>query len=751
VTTDYSIAGLSWSSGLIGVEPLPESTFDVPLPDVAAIKQQSSRELQALQARRLHADAVVRRLGPAVRMGLFATATGVVLAIALLVGIASRGPSAFYDGVEKEHGGAYRVLAYALLTGPFIGTAAFSTWSKLRGPFDRTTGKTLTVLCVAAIAAGVVTFGAGWVALPLVMGPLLLWRRPLIMMPDQSFLQVDPSVLGAYRAARRDRAAAKHAVAQLPTEEERLEKAISLHELQFLTFELDRSRRWPFAPVGPLSDQDLLVVGGEAAERGDLVHNLTGAWSLAGPVWIIDLRDDGDAGAAVTGARENGRTIGWIDGTRADGIVALLDELGRTSKGSSALIEVLSAGMATDAASGSVARARAITDTLRRIGSVLTAERDDVRVVDFHEAMEAILGGATAASSVPDDFGLGGSGDAPARDHLSPDETSRLRRTFDDQDKESLYELRTKLAALLPERADRPAQIAWGPGYDVSVASVSSSMSRSDRELRTALLLEHHIQMLRQEDTDLPACLIALGCDDAPKDTLRELSSVAKYSGVALVLVFAERTDVLLELGEGRRALAAFGGLGSTAAEKLSDAFGRDWRWRVQSYQANWSASTANSRTRTSGRSWQWSESKGTQEGVSQGSNVTHSDGKVATSESEQLSSGTSQSFQRGEGSTVSVADGITDQKGTGRGKGEVREYEQAVRGAELARLPPFTMLLRIASGEVKYVDVRARAVVPEVGLPTVQRIEVRRRPAGRPEPSPASLTRPPLLELPPP
>jgi hypothetical protein len=751
MAADLSIAGLSWSNGLVGVEPQTPPNFDESPPDPTALRQRATGEMAETEARAVAADAVVRRLGPPVRMGVFATAAGVVLGIALLIGLASRGPSGFYKGVDDKSEGPYKVLVYALFFGPFIGTAAYLSLRKLRGIIAPFGFKKMAALCIAALVAGAATFGAGWVLLPLVIGPLLLLSRPLISMPDGSSLQVTPSVLGAYRAARKQLAEARGAAAQIPASlEEQVAQEVAAYEHRRMAF-ADELARWsPFSPVGPLSDQDLLVVGGTAAERGDLVHNLTAAWALVGPVWIFDLHSDGASHAAYTGATQHERTIGVIDGTNADAVVAALDKLGSTSQRHSPLIEVLSAGMAAEATAGSVARKREITDTLRRIGAVLATGRDSVRVVDFHLAMETLLSGRTAATTGADDFGLGGNGQAAEHAHLSADEARRLREAFTDDERSSYFrewsEIRTKLGALLHGRSDEPAQIRWGPGCDVSVAYVSAAMPRDDRELRSALLLEHHIQMLRQAGASAPACLIVPGCDDAPREMLQELSKVADTTGVALVLVFADRANEVLELARGRRALAAFGGLGSEAAEQLSNGFGHDWQWRVQSYQASWSESTARSRSETSGRNWGWSDSESISEGWNEGSSLTIGE-SISSSSSHGHSAGTSSSRSRSGGGSESETRGETDTTGTSGAATQAREYEQAVRGVVLSRLPPYTMLLRVATGEVKYVDIGRHVELPPVSLAQIERIEVRRhRPAGPSGNLPAGLPSPPAF-----
>lgn len=733
---------LSWTGGVIGVEPLALPAFDEAPPDGDALAREVDEQLAAARERHGRAEAVQRRLGPLVRWSIVAIAAGGALAIALAIAIISGGPTSFYNG--DADGAGYSVLGYALLACPLLGTLTFASWRKARDPRLRLSPRRFVLIVVGSGIAGAATYGALWVAFPVAMGLVALRGRPVLRWPNGSEYVVSPSTLEAYRTARSARADAHRIASDEATAAPRaVAAAESRYEERRRAHESRLAAMSPFEAVGPLADQDLLVVGGSPQERGDLVHNVVASWSNAGPVWILDLLADGTSTAAYEEAARQDRSTGIADASRAERIGAMVNELVDDDRGAAALVDVLSTAIATGSGTAVAARKREIADPLRRICAVLAATRDRVAAADLHEAMETLLAGRTAATrSAHDDFGLATrvEGGAQASPGLTANEMRAVREAFTDDERRAFLrewtEIRAALGTLLDHDGDQPAAITWSAGRDLRLAYVSADLSRDDRELRSAILVQHHLQVLRRR-SDAPACLVVTGCDELDYDLLRDLSKVADASEVALVLVFADLTPQLRQLARGRRALAAFGGLGAEAAEELSNAFGHAWSERVQSYQATWSQSLAESRSRTSGRNWGGSESVTRTSGSTSGSTSGYSTG--GSSESGSSSSGTSSSTTRSTshtdsetwGENESSTDGDTTTDTESAATTRSIQYEQAVRGSAISQLPPYTLLLKVGAA-VRPLDVNGELVLPDTFLSTFEPLHPRRHRALR-------------------
>jgi prepilin signal peptidase PulO-like enzyme (type II secretory pathway) len=760
--TDVAIKSLSWTGGLVGVEPRPAPTFDEPPPDADAIRARAAQTAQEWITRGATAKAVLERITPTVTIAGLSVVVGAVLLLALGVGFASNGVDALYANADREEG-TPSGLAYALIGGALLGTFAAASWQKLRKPHKRLGFWKGVLLFVVVFFAGFALVGFGMAAFPLAIGLLALRSRPLLWWQNGSQVQVDPSLWRMFREERSIRAQADEATARAGAEAERqVAEELAAFNKRRKEFADDLARWSPFAPVGPLADRDLIVVGGSAAERGDLVHNLAAAWSLAGPVWILDVHADGASATVCDEAPRNGRRVGVLNAGDGDGLVALLDGLGHSNGRRSPLVEVLSSGMAAGSETSSVGRKREIADMLRRIGGVVSEGREQLRVADFHRAVEALLGGRTAAAAVTDDFGLAdGGGDPAAGRRFTADETRRLREEFTDDERNSFFrewsDIRTKLRLMLGDD-DAEGELQWGRGCAVSCAFISGDVPRDERELRSALLVEHHVQLLRRGGENVPACLIVIGADDVGEEGLKELTKVTEAAGVALALVFADLTPEARQLARGRRALAAFGGLGAEAAEELSNVFGQEWIPRVKSYQETLSVSQAESRSRTVGRSWggseSYSETDSVNEGWSEGSTDTHSaDSGGSWSTNKGKSGGTSRSKSWSDSTNWSENEsetgGTTDTTGESWATTREIEYAQSVRGSEIARLTPYVMVLKVGPAVIA-VDVDRDLVLPGTFLDQFRPLELRRRaPARRAGPVPAAPTAQEPAELP--
>ncbi|TDQ53442.1 proline-rich domain-containing protein [Actinorugispora endophytica] len=727
---DRALGWLSWRRPLIGVEPLPLPEWTEPRPDPDAIRaalHQRQGEVVRQQQLAAHNLAFYRK---AVWSAVAAVGYSALTTLGLLLTFAVTGTP--FEAVSAADSPAATVPTHFIVAGwasffaPWFAVVALRHRRRL-GASRVGWGLFLLLglgLWFAALAASFLTFGLSFSLLPGAVGLWVLFTRPTVYNMDFGTTGRAPLTLWTlYRRVGGEEAGGRRAIASF---ERRVAEAVAEAEREFG----ERHRRFhaqlagssPFGVVAPPEQQDIVAVGGSPMERGDMLHHFgVAAIARGNRIWVLDLEGRGAGDRLLGEVRRHGRPAGWLSADDDAALVAAFDALSATRGRRHQITEALASALADDADSGVSRQARSTADTLNRLGRILHETRGAITVAGLHAALEVLLGGGGEAPSraVGDDFGLDDAAVGPVAG-LAPDAAARVRAAFTRQDREHFHaawtELRVKLAGLLPDD-DGPARSAWTPDADLSGASVPLTLASFDRELRAAMLLAHHIELLRWGTVPPPAALAVVGVDRVRPELLRQLSEVAGSAGIRLLLMFNELTPAVRDLARGRRAVAAFGGHGAAAAEELSDLFGKDWIPRLQSYQRTWSEAESVSRAEASGRTWSRTES----EQRTRSFNTFSSHGSSGGGEGgpvDQRSSGYGSSTARSHG--VSDTSGGswtgTDTRGTTSQQGGSAttqlEYERRVTGSVISGLAPFTAVLKAGDG-VAFIDVKADMPMP--------------------------------------
>ncbi|GGL20126.1 hypothetical protein [Mangrovihabitans endophyticus] len=741
VNTD-TLGWLGWRRGLLGVEPVPAPQWSEPPPDPAAIDARVRQESGRLTAEHDAAVGNARYFAPVVRWAVVACAFAALSGLFLIVAFAMSGLHLgdFFQTPQEsaanpsEPTAALTTAGFIALFGPWFAAAVLSRRRRLTRPTTRFFLLGLGLWFLALVLA-FVTFGLSFVLMPLAVGLFALFTRPTVFHTDRGAVgRAEAGTLTMWRNARRVAAAHRDALRGLDGRvREELDRAQREYAQRQQEHQQAVSAHVPFTLVDPPDIRDLIVVGGSPVERGDLVHHLGAASSSTGQrVWAIDLEGRGATDRLVVETGAHGKSLGLVRGDDEAALTDMLDLLGATpGRQSSVLAEVLAYAMAQDAEGRAVSRSRETLDTLRRVERHLRDLPGGVTLRRLHDAMDALLAGPgpVGGGHGHDDFGLAADrgGDMPA-DALPGETVERIRAGFSQQDRQHFYpvwtDLRIKLASLLPHDsyaapAGRPMH--WSAEKTSGVTVVPHTLGRADRELRTALLVSHHLRLLKA-DGPKPAALAVVGAGHVPPDLLTELSEVATGHGILLVLMFSELVPTVEDMALGRRNIAVFGGHGEQAAERLAELFGRAWRDRVRSYQSTWSVADAESRALTSGRNWSVATSRQHAKTRSHNSSTSHSTGSDpmgggsgSRSYSYGSSSGTTVSTGRTETEGESSAESVTTGRTTTGGGAETTnvDYERRVDGAEISALPPFTMLIKRGQ-DVRFVDVKADLVLPD-------------------------------------
>jgi hypothetical protein len=732
---ENTLGWLGWRQALVGVEPVPAPVWAERPPDPTEVDARVRRESASLRQEYDTAAHNVAYFAPVVRaavvacgFALFATGFLVVAYLSSgleLASLVQTDPDAAAEPPEISV--ALTIASITALFGPWFAAAVIQRRRRLTKPTGRF-GVGLGLWFLALVLA-CFTLGLSFVLMPAVVGLLGLLTRPTVFQLDQGTTGRAPaSALRMWRDARQAAATARSALGDVDRRvREEVERLRREHTERGQAHQHALSTHVPYAVAGLPEVRDLVVVGGTPVERGDLLHHLGAAAAAGTGIWVLDLEGRGACERLLAEATVRQRPVGMLTAADEDALVELLDALDSQAAGrSSALVEVLAYALAQDAEGRVVARARQAADTLRRVEQHLRSLPGGMTVARLHAAIDALLTGREQVAEVAarDDFGLAEAATA-ASDGAAPlpaDVVERVRASFSQQDRQHFYpiwtDLRIKLETLLPgPGGGHPVtdpQRRWSARAACNIVVAPSTLGRADRELRTCLLVAHHLQLLKGSGP-APAALVVVNAGQVPPELLTDLSDTANNHGVLLVAMFTELVPAVEQLALGRRHIAVFGGHGAQAAERLAELFGKGWLERVQSYQKTWSLADAESRAETSGRNW----SIATQRSRSRGSSSSHSSssgsgsGSPTTSHSWSTNSSTStgETKQHGESSSTSVTIGSTETRGGS--ETTTREYERQVTGSEISALPPFTMLLK-HGGDVRYVDVKADLPLPE-------------------------------------
>lgn len=730
---DRVLGALGWNQPLIGVEHQILPVFDRPPPDHAAIRARALAEQERMVG--LHRTAVAR--AAFFRFAFWAAVWTLVLSVLftflLIAGVASAGSQ--QAAIESQG-----VAAPAAMTSPSLFVtlliAMFLPWFALVALNARRklAGRGLGAggffaagvgLWFLALFLSFFIFGMGFTLIPAAVALWVLLTRPALLeatghLGVTNLVKAHAPLFALYFEARRR---AREARSEIGQTEQRMAEAVQradeeyqrdLHDFQARTQGLS-----PFRVVTPPERQDILVIGGSPVERGDLLHHAGAAAIVPGTrVWLLDLEGRGASNRLVSEAEYHRRRHSVLGADDEPSLVATLDRLSHHRGRRHQLTEALAAALSDDAEGRVTRQARNTADTLNRLGAILLSTPEGVSVATLLAAIEVLLGSGTddprGPSSGGDDFGFAVLPEPERGSGLPAETVARIRAEFTRQDREHFHpawtDLRIKLSSLFS--GEEPAGAVWTPDGDLSCAVVPPRLSDADRELRSAVLLAHHIELLRWGTVPPPGALVVVGADRIRPELLRHLSEVASESSTRLVLMFGEYTDNARELARGRRAVMVFGGHGAEAAEELSDLFGKDWIDRLQSYQDSWSDSVSKSRAETSGRSWSKSDTWNHSDESGRGGGSSH--GENGSGWNSSWSSGSSDSYggSTGQGESESITDTTGRSRDTGHTQSRQIDYERRVTGRYISNLPPFTAVLKVGE-TVAYIDVHAELVLP--------------------------------------
>ncbi|MEJ5868850.1 hypothetical protein WDV85_14000 [Pseudokineococcus sp. 5B2Z-1] len=780
-----TLGALGWRRELLGVEVVPAPT-PPPLPDHAhrQLQERADAELAHLAAVGADAAGRLRAVRRPALAALMAAGAGGVLLLALVVALALLGT----DPTPAQLEGWPTVLLLLCLVSPLLAAPAVHA---RRRPAGRPAGigRLLGTAVVAVLLAGGLALlvvvllralggvpdddpwlqwatAAVFPLVPLAAGVLGLLRRPLVLRGGArgapAHLERWPApLLRSWLDERERRADARRRAsalaAQVREEHVRLdrdhEERCALHARRLEDFE-------PLRPVLPPPGRTV-VLGGAPRERGDVVHHLVAAACLRGQdVWVLDLEGAGALDRTRTEAAARGRPL--LDLDLADGADAVALVEGAADEDEE-LVEVLTAAAAPALGPGDAGTAehtlRVLVGHLRRHGGAPTL--DGVR-----SALEELLGappdgGGPAARSVApapshDDFGGPVAGAAPQPSPGGdpgprPAVADLFTRRETEQAHPTWSALRLALRALAGDEAAghgppgrEPGRWPgrWqGPGARGALlrrggsvlVAVSPVLARRPLAVRRAAALAAAGEAVRRGLA--PGGLVVVGAERLALEELRRLADVTSAVDAPLRLCAAELDEVLEPMLRGRATLAAFGGHGAQAAERLADLFGKEWTERETSVTSTISQAQTEQRTTASGRSRSSSRSGGTSQ---QETMVENGLGLFfADSRSRQRGSSRSQGWSETDGESWSESKGTGTSRGTSDGTTRSRSYDSLAVLERLNALPPYTMLVK-RDGTTGVLDLYADQPVPpslfapanRASLPAEREPEVPSRPA---------------------
>ncbi|MGB6021365.1 MAG: hypothetical protein WBG89_03450 [Ornithinimicrobium sp.] len=704
---DGTLGWIGWHRQVLAAEPVPRPVWHEQPPDIDTIRRRLAQEVDHASSAQQAAAQTLQYVRSAYRWAVASIVFPLTLLLALAVS------SAVFEvtlptttSAEFSISPLVGAIAFVILFSPWVAAKALSARKRLSaGSGTLLRGLGLWILC-AMVAPFVL--GMSFVVIPVAVGVWVLLSRPKVFQfASPVATQAPESLLKIYRSARSGMSQSSGTIRsfdrRVRAEHDQAMKAYDQRHQQFLVTE----NQWsPFELVEIPEQQDILVIGGAAVERGDLLHHIGAAVEQQDQgFWVLDLEGRGTPSRLIAEAGHRGRHVSHLHAANEAATTHLLDGLDQISVGKrSLMVEVLAAGIAYDADGRVTSRTREVADTLKRLSAILREHQGSATVNGLHAALEVLLGRAEekSSSTTVDDFGLQPATIDEGTDHtLSTAAVSAIRAAFTQQDRQQFHtawtDVRVKIETILAHEGDEFATEAamWDPHCHLSVCTIDLGLPPSDRELRTALLASHHVELLRSSPQLRPTALAVIGAEALPVDLLRHLSEVAQSVGTQLILMFGELVSEVQTLARGRRIVAAFGGHGATAAEELADLFGKDWTERLQNYQQTWSTSEATSRTETTGRNWSSSDSSG------------------SSSSFGFWSDSTNQSRSSSNGDSASAAEGSTTTDQTGGTNTVQREYERRYTGAQISKLPPFTLLIKHGN-TVRYADVKAGLHLPD-------------------------------------
>ncbi|WP_298888341.1 hypothetical protein [uncultured Serinicoccus sp.] len=709
-----TLGWLGWQDRVLAAEIVPPPRWDENPPDMDAIRGEVGREHDDASALHDRASANIAYFGAAYTRGFAAVVIPLVLVAALVLwtqitgsGVPTRDELATPESLDI--GPVTGVLVFLVLAAPWTGAVAWRARARLAA--TKRVGLILRglLLWTLALVLAPFTFGLSFVVVPVAVGAFVLLARPKVVLAHDPTPRKDP--LPLHRLYRESRDQQRTAAKVVRGSERRVRQlhaqATRDYESRLSDFRARKDAWSPFEVLPLPERQDVLVIGGSAVERGDLLHHLGAAVEQDGDTfWVLDLEGRSASSRLLLEARRHGRDVRVLHAGDEAALSQLLDDLDHIRAGRrSLLVDVLSSGIAYDAQGRVSSRSREVRDTLRRLTGVLREQHDAVRAADLHQAMQVLLGrGQQTQSSTTDDFTLGTAPEVATHEALSSASVHAVREAFTQQDRQQFHaawdDVRLKLESLLPEDDSPTSGERWDPTASLGVSVVDLHLHDADRELRTAVLASMHLELLRTVPDVRPRALAVMGAEALPVELLRQLSEVCASLDVQLLLFFGELVPEVQSLARGRRVVAAFGGHGATAAEELADIFGKEWIDRVQAYQTSWSESEAQNRSETSGRSFSQtgSDQTGGQSGSSAGGWTSGS------------TWGRSSSQSRGTESSRTDGETTTQQ----RGGSETRQvqYERRVTGQHLSALPPYTLLVK-RGDTVHTADVKADLALP--------------------------------------
>ncbi|WP_298803259.1 hypothetical protein [uncultured Pseudokineococcus sp.] len=753
-----TLGALGWRRELLGVEVVPPPT-PPPLPDHAhrQLQERADADLAHLAAVEADAAGRLRAVRRPALAALVAAGAGGLLLLALVVALALLGT----DPTPAELEGWPTVLLLLCLVSPLLAAPAVHA---RRRPAGRAAGigRLLGTAVVAVLLAGglallvVVLLRAlggvpgddpwlQWASaavfplVPLAAGVLGLLRRPLVLRGGArgapAHLERWPApLLRSWLDERERRADARRRAsalaAQVREEHVRLdrdhEERCALHARRLEDFE-------PLRPVLPPPGRTV-VLGGAPRERGDVVHHLVAAACLRGQdVWVLDLEGAGALDRTRAEAAARGRPLLDLDLAGGADAVALVEGAADEDE---ELVEALTAASAPALGPGDAGTAehtlRVLVGHLRRHGGAPTV--DGVR-----SALEELLGapvdggGPTASPVAPttshDDFGDPGAGAAPQplsdadpAPHHAPGPRPAVADLFTRRETEQAHPtwsaLRLALRSLAGEEAAGHGPSGRWQGPEVRGAllrregsvlvTVPPVLARRPLAVRRAAALAAAGEAVRRGLA--PGGLVVVGAERLALEELRRLADVTSAVDAPLRLCAAELDEVLEPMLRGRATLAAFGGHGAQAAERLADLFGKEWTERETSVTSTISQAQTEQRTTASGRSRSSSRSGGTSQHetmVENGLGLFFAD-----SRSRQRGSSRSQGWSETDGESWSESEGTGTSRGTSDGTTRSRSYDSLAVLERLNALPPYTMLVK-RDGTTGVLDLYADQPVP--------------------------------------
>lgn len=664
------------------------------------------------------AEIGARTMRRAYRSARRAILFGICLSIAVL-GLGAI--SALVPGAADSLAIVFVPTVIIALFGPWFAASAFVNRRELSGE-SSALGRWGIGLWIAAAIIGFPTLFLSFTLLPVAMGLWALNTKPRLWEPMIRQAVRSPQTLKQLHESYSSSLQSLRAVAS--DYEPRFQAIVAEDEArydEYLTLRQQRAESWRPHRLVPFPEQkNVVTVGGSPAERGDLLHHLVAAGRNAGTtrLWVLDLEGRGVAERFRVESFAREETATWLEGDDEEALELLIDELGQLSGGRhSPFINVLAEALAYDA-DQTLGRAREVADVLHRIRNALTDADERPSVRSLHAAL-ALLEGTTAisrrdSSAEDDDFGLsadGATSDDSARNELSAAAVTAIRAEFVDTERSNYFSLwtdiRVKLGTLLTRDDTRGHSVGAAHYLDgedqIRLATVPITMSRSDRDFRSALLAAHHLELARSVP-DKPAAIVINGAEDLPVDLIADLIKTAQGVGIVTVAMFSEYAAGVEQVTKGRHIFGAFGGQGEREGEKLAEMFGKDWVSRVASYQTSFSEADTRSRAVAAGRSWSDTDTK------------TWSDTYDPTTgffifgpEVQSYSEGGSQSNTIGGSRTTTDTTGTTSTRGSTESISV--EYENQVTGSYLRALPPYMLIMKDAE-RVATLDVFGQLVV---------------------------------------